>query len=327
MILLFDLVFSDFAFCRQQSNDITNPYAVTTFECAGIYWKTVGSGLCKVRYKEIKSTTWRDNLELVYDPKDGEYRGSIINLTPDKDYEIELTTGSAKTNLKIKTRNDKFPIGKTTILSAGESDKAILITESGTPEAYHLVSVPANSKSVLNLKNISENGIEIDADYVIVRGIEVRNAAIHGIRIRKNHHDIVIEQCHITFWGRIGGPKTYGNLEGGYDSGVYAEEGTSNLTIQRNLIDDPRGASNDWETGHPDGPPGTRRPCACTPARSSGALARRASTRSAAPRSARPPLSRTGRAEQRTRRSSVVAAVSRRLGRRATRPHALPAAP
>lgn len=254
--LLFDLVSSDLAFCRQQSDDITNPYAVTTFECAGIYWKTAESDLCKVRYKEIKSTTWRDNLELVYDPKDGEYRGSIINLTPYKDYEIELTTGSAKTNLKIKTRNDNFPIGKTTILPAGESDKPVLITESGTPEAYHLVSVPQNSKSVLNLKNISENGIEIDADYIILRGIEIRNASMHGIRIRKNHHDVVIEQCHITFWGRIGGPKTYGNLEGGYDSGVYAEEGTSNLTIQRNLIDDPRGASNDWETGHPDGPQG-----------------------------------------------------------------------
>ena len=29
---------------------------------------------------------------------------------------------------------------------------------------------------MLNLKNVFKNGIEIDADYVIVRGIEVRNA-------------------------------------------------------------------------------------------------------------------------------------------------------
>ena len=113
-----------------------------------------------------------------------------------------------------------------------------------------------NHKSVLNLKNVSNNGIEIDADYVIVRGVEIRNAAIHGIRIKRNRHDIVVEQCHMIFWGRIGGPYTYGNLEGGSDSGVYAENGLQNLTIQRNLIEDPRGASNDWETGHPDGPQG-----------------------------------------------------------------------
>jgi hypothetical protein len=35
-----------------------------------------------------------------------------------------------------------------------------------------------------------------------------------------------------------------------------AESGTRNLTLQRNLIEHPRGASNDWETGHPAGPQG-----------------------------------------------------------------------
>ena len=60
----------------------------------------------------------------------------------------------------------------------------------------------------------------------------------------------------MIFWGRMGGPHTYGNLEGGSDSGVWADSGTENITVQRNLIEDPRGASNDWETGHPDGPQG-----------------------------------------------------------------------
>lgn len=256
IILFFGLIPSVNAYGEVQQDNTANPYAVTTYECAGIYWKTIESELCKVRYKNVKSTIWRDNLELVYDSKDREYRGSIVSLTPDTEYELELTSGAAKTKLNLKTRSDKFLIGKTSILPQGESDKAVIITESGSPDAYHLITVPENSKSVLNLKNIYENGIEIDADYVIIRGIEIRNAAMNGIRIRKNRHDIVVEQCHITFWGRIGGPKSYGNLEGGYDSGVYAEEGTANITIQRNLIDDPRGASNDWETGHPDGPQG-----------------------------------------------------------------------
>jgi len=75
---------------------------------------------------------------------------------------------------------------------------------------------------------------------VIVRGAEIRNAAIHGIVIRKGRHDVVVELCYIAFWGRIGGPRTYGN-EGGSDSGIFAETGTGNLTIQRNLIEDPRG--------------------------------------------------------------------------------------
>ena len=237
----------------QENQDL---YAVPTFECAGIYWKIKENGPCKIRYREETANSWKQGLDMVYDERDDEYRGSIVGLKPATSYLVELEVGNTKKSINFNTRNDNFPVGKVTELPPGESDKPIRITESGTPEAYHLITVPANAKSVLNLKNVSNSGIEIDADYVIVRGIEIRNAAIHGIIIRKNRHDVVVEQCYITFWGRIGGPKTYGNLEGASDSGIYTEEGAGNITIQRNLIEEPRGASNDWETGHPDGPQG-----------------------------------------------------------------------
>ena len=239
-----------------QNIDIPNPYAVSTYESSGLYWRTSESGTCKVRYKEENSAIWKEGFELVYDLRDGEYRGSIINLAPNSKYHVELENNSATTDLTFKTRDDNFPIGKTTILPEGESDKTIIVTESGSSEAYHLVTVPPNTKSVINIKNVYDYGIEIDADYVIVRGVEVRNAKIHGVVIKKGRHDIIIEQNYITFWGRIGGSITNGNFEGNTDSGIYAEKDTWNLTIQRNLIEDPRGASNDWETGHPAGPQG-----------------------------------------------------------------------
>ena len=237
-----------------RNND--KPYVITTYECAGIYWHIPEDGSCKVNYRLSGNGPWKESLNLVYDKRDGEYRGSIVNLLPDTKYEIELVTDRKKSKTEARTRNDKFKIGKVTTLAEGESDKKVIITESGTPEAYHLVTVPLNSRSILNLKNIADNGIEVDADYVIIRGIEIRNAAINGILIKSGHHDIIIEQCYITFWGRIGGPLTYGNFDGDLDSGIFSEEGCGNLTIQRNLIEDPRGAANDWETGHPSGPQG-----------------------------------------------------------------------
>lgn len=256
LIILFQLAPSHLMIGQQPTDNKVNPYAVTTFECAGIYWKTPDDGSCKIRYKDSKNGSWKEGLDMVYDSRDKEYRGSIIKLVSNTDYDLELSSTNSKASLKIRTRNDKFPVSKRTVVTEGGSDKTIIISESGTPDAYHLVTVPENSRSVVNLKNVAKNGIEIDADYVIVRGVEIRNSANNGIRIKRNRHDIVIEQCYITFWGRIGGPITYGNLEGGSDSGVYAEEGCQNITIQRNLIEDPRGASNDWETGHPNGPQG-----------------------------------------------------------------------
>ncbi len=236
------------------SGERPGTFAIATYECASVYWKTPEAGTGKIRYKDVKSTAWKDGLDLVYDTRQGEYRGSIINLVPNTEYQIELSNSSAKSQAKVKTRNDNFPIGKRTILPAGETDKTIEITESGTPSAYHLVTIPDKAKSTLNLKNVYDFGIDIKADYVIVRGVEIRNAARDALIIRRDHHDVVVEQCYMTFWGGIGGPRTYGNVGGG--SAIYAEDGTWNLTLQRNLMEDPRGASNDWETGHPAGPQG-----------------------------------------------------------------------
>jgi hypothetical protein len=253
---LFLLCVSVSAYSQQPTGNVPNPYAVSTYENSSLYWKTAEAGACSIRYKEVKDKTWKVGMELVYDTRHGEYRGSILHLKPNTEYQAELSSGGAKTKITFKTRNDVFPIGKTTILPAGESHKTVVITESGTPDAYHLVTVPANSMSVLNLQNASDHGIIVDADYVIIRGVEIRNARVHGIRINGGKHDIVVEQCNITFWGRLGGPVSYGNSEGNMDSGIYALRGTWNLTIQRNLIEGPRGSSNDWETGHPAGPQG-----------------------------------------------------------------------
>jgi hypothetical protein len=233
-----------------------NPYAVGTYESAGIYWTTPENDACAIRYRQADENVWTQGLDLTYDDRDNQYRGSIIGLQPGTEYEVELSTSSEQTHFTFRTRNDQFPIGHTTVLPEGVSEEPIIVNESGSPEAYHLITVPEGTKSVLNMKNVHDYGIEIDADYVIVRGVEIRNAKIHGILIRSNRQDIVIENSHITFWGRIGGPRTYGNLEGGMDSAIWAEEGAMNITIQRNLLKDPRGGSNDWTTGHPTGPQG-----------------------------------------------------------------------
>jgi hypothetical protein len=59
----------------------------------------------------------------------------------------------------------------------------------------------------------------------------------------------------MTLWGRVGGARVWGVFQGS-DSGIYAETGAGGLVLQRNLIEHPRSGSNDWESGHPDGPQG-----------------------------------------------------------------------
>ncbi len=83
----------------------------------------------------------------------------------------------------------------------------------------------------------------------------------HGIRIFDDCHDVVIEACDISGWGRV--------AEDGwgrdYDSAVYSREpGVKRVIVQRNYMHHPRSNSNNWRqsrtypnkyvSSHPQGP-------------------------------------------------------------------------
>jgi hypothetical protein len=229
---------------------------VATYECAGLYWKSGDNGACRVRYRPQGGGEWRAGFDLVYDARDGEYRGSLVGLRPDTAYEAELIAGARATALAFRTRSDRFPVGKTTYVPAGETSTPVVITESGTADAYHLVTAAPGTRATIELRNAAPVGVDVRADFVIVRGLEIRNAGQHALVIRENRHDVVVEQCHMIHWGRGGGATSLGHNGGNTDSGIMAAAGTSNLTLQRNLIEQPRGAANDLESGHPSGPQG-----------------------------------------------------------------------
>lgn len=252
-LLLFILLFTTTNISKLYGAAEDNFYAVPTYECIGLYFKSPDPGECNVQFRQSGTATWRQGYPFVHDPRDNEYRGSIVGLKPHTTYEIKVTLNNNTYELICKTRTDHFPIGKITYLEGGTHSKPLVITESGTAEGYHLITPAEDSKATIDVRNSEEHTCVIDADYVIVRGVEFKNAEIHGLLIKPQRHDNVIENCHFTFWGRIGGPRTYGN-QSNTDSAIYAERGSGNLTIQRNLIENPRGASNDWDTGHPAGP-------------------------------------------------------------------------
>jgi len=232
--------------------------AVPTFECIGLYWRldAGASGEAKVRFRVQGDAEWREGYPLWYAEQDAEFRGSLVNLRSGTTYEIELTAPSGeKASLTAATRSEQFPIGKTTYLPGGQMDQPVRITESGTTDAWHLVTPTPGSKTVIDVFNLHDNCVEVSADYVIVRGLELKNAGRHAVLIGRGVQNVVVEDCHMTLWGRVGGARVWGVFYGS-DSGIYAEAGAGGLVLQRNLIEHPRSGSNDWESGHPDGPQG-----------------------------------------------------------------------
>jgi hypothetical protein len=231
-------------------------WAVPTFECLGLYYNSPAPGAkCAVRYRAAGAAQWRDGYPLVYDPREKQYRGSLVGLTPDTTYEVQLDIGGVPMGIQARTLSDRFPLGRTTTLPGGVTDQPVVIRDGGAAEGWHLVTPAPGQRFVSDVFNQAEANVVVEADYVILRGLDLRNAGVHGIRIRRGVQHVVIEDCHITGWGRIGGSRSWGVVTG-MDSAVYADEDAGNLVIQRNLIEYPRSGSNDWESGHPDGPQG-----------------------------------------------------------------------
>jgi hypothetical protein len=76
-----------------------NPNAVSTFHSIGLYWHGVGgaSMVAQVEFKESGTSTWRRGLDLWYDARNTEYRGSIVELKAAITYDIKLTLQGTST--------------------------------------------------------------------------------------------------------------------------------------------------------------------------------------------------------------------------------------
>jgi hypothetical protein len=253
--------------CRAQEAE---PQWAATYNCLGLYWKPEGGSAqraVKVRYRKKGEEAWREALPLWFDPnphdKEGavhgeEYRGSIVYLEPATAYEVKLSLqGGAEKILRAATRSDQFKIAKRVELpsSVQESYK---ITEGGSAETGYVLYEAAQGAEWDGGGTLPQQ-VEIQASYVIVKGLTLKNAKTNGI-VLGNVHDVVLDGCDISGWGETGADGQAKNL----NAAIYAKSpDLERITVQNCRLHHPRSDSNSWAqerpgTGskHPQGPQG-----------------------------------------------------------------------
>lgn len=178
-----------------------------------------------------------------------DYRGSIVHLTPATTYEIQLTLAGTSTSADCTatTWNEVFPVGETVRLE--DRDTPLMITESGTPEAYRVYD---GRNATIDVRHRHDHCITIDASHVIIRGFTLKGAGDAGNTSRKptsavviaGGHDIVIEDCDISDWGRLN-PKTGFGFN--YESAIYSNcTDLQRLVIQRCKLHHPTFDGSTW---------------------------------------------------------------------------------
>jgi hypothetical protein len=250
---------------------LANPQAVTTFHSVGLYWSHANgsaSNECKVSYRKTTDEVWSNAMPLWFDVISSEYRGSIVNLIPNTEYEVELkllSTGDTVT-LISKTWSEDFPIAETVYLPEN-SQSTLTINQSGNEDGYVLFTNTVGKTATIDVKNNFDSCIIIgNVHHVIIRNVILKGASRDAIRINSiSAHDIVIEESEFTEWGRY--RTSDWGVSGDAGIGSITASGNSSICriiIQRNNFHHPRYSTNSWieptVSSHPYGPWATRLP-------------------------------------------------------------------
>lgn len=244
--------------CKGEPPIGTSLRYVPTFESIGLYWAPeygASGNPVAVRYREGCEGAWLEAQPLWFDGRtkaetDGhgqEYRGSIVHLAPGTTYEVELSAATGQiVTFSAKTWSETFPIAETVFLPE-VSTETLRIGRSGRPDGYILYTHEPGKSALIDGQGVSRNNIEIEASYVIVRGLTLEDAAENGIWLGANAHHVIIEENDISGWGRLTDNGWGWNLDAGIrGSCSTCITNNSHLVIQRNRIHHPRGDANSW---------------------------------------------------------------------------------
>ncbi|MFC1761153.1 right-handed parallel beta-helix repeat-containing protein [Planctomycetota bacterium] len=234
------------------------PFAIPTFHCLGLYWSPPGGATDRkvlVRYRRQDTSEWKEALPMRYNPIPDtdedltDYRGSIVHLTPATTYEVQLTLAGTSTtsDLCATTWSEDFPVGAT--VHVRDRDTPLAITDSGTPEAYRVYD---GQDATIDVRHKHDNCITIDASYVIIRGLILKGAGAVdntsskpiGAIVIKGGHDIIIEGCDISDWGRLDPERGFGF---NYESAILSYNASlQRLVVQRCKLHDPSFDGSNW---------------------------------------------------------------------------------
>ena len=248
--------------------------AIPTFQSLGLYWGAPGGDGAQPAYVFYRPAggEWKFALPMWYDQRNKEYRGSIVKLAPGTRYEVLAWSPTmAYSATTVTTWSEEFPIAKTVHLPS-RSEVPYDIKESGSPGGYVLyTAAPGGSTIDMGATDrylgSYHNCVNVQAAYVIVRGLTLKNCQRSGIALQDGAHHVVVEENDISGFGsgwkdmpaaiseptaiiRQGYNEQFGI--GCWNYRTPVERKVHTVVIQRNRIRDPRYGSQHWAYGHPN---------------------------------------------------------------------------
>ncbi|MEF3309289.1 hypothetical protein PV433_10270 [Paenibacillus sp. GYB004] len=229
----------------------------------------------EVKFRKVGTVPWEEGLPLAFDSINQHFRGSIVGLDPDTEYEVQvkiLNDNSTYTGT-IRTWKENVPIAATIpIASIYEPGKPLSVQGlHGTENGY--IRIIGDGSTVIEVTDEYLEAVLIaQSEYVILENLIIRGGKKSGISVLSSSHHIRIINSDISNFGREAtlylGKQTIANhadpnlavdLRTGQmyaanampvnnDSGIHVSD-ASYLVIEKNYIHDAKTKSNAWNAG------------------------------------------------------------------------------
>lgn len=228
-----------------------------TFESCSYYVSGDNATECRVQYRKSGARHWKEAFTPYYDRHLQEFRGSLVRLSENASYELQIRLFREGKNTHTLTGNfvtwtSAPAIAKTIPVSQFKTkpDGTLFVTGlKGTAEGWIKIvgDVPIHGgtakEAALNVN---------DCQYVIFENLLVSGGYRHGIRTNEKVENVRFINCEVTKWGR---QSISQNQDGHYldregkminnDGGITVYR-SRNVVIERCYIHDPLGCTNPW---------------------------------------------------------------------------------
>lgn len=254
-LLLFSLVIYTITFAQLT--------AKPTFESCGLYYAYTVNVENKVYYKTSTESEWLPALSMVFDSVKNEFRGSLVRLKENTDYNVKLELYNKGQLFKTVTGNFKTwtsnpAISQILNISSFSASGYIINNLQGTEDGWIKIIGDADVNR-LSTTDVAAIRI-INCKYVILEGITLIGGGKHGFSVESTSSNIRIINCDISKWGHASTTTTskgeYVDANGNImnnEAGVSIDR-ASNIVVERCYIHDSKAQANAWEGTIKTGP-------------------------------------------------------------------------
>lgn len=244
---------------------------VSTFESAGV---TVlcdnANATCELYFKKVSDTQWQEAYPPMFDDTNMEFRGSIVDLEPDTEYQVYAILSDNGTVIdeggaSFATWQSSPNVTQTINLASLYTSGQLLIANlQGTPDNW--IKVVGTGVNDVDGAYATDGAIHLsNCAFVILENVQVIGGRRYGIHV-DDCYDVRVINCDVSGYARtpniVSSGKSYetqADVNAGnpinMDGGIFLDE-SEKVLVERCYIHDPRLSANTWDYGHPTGPEG-----------------------------------------------------------------------